>query len=117
MSPDRFRASSKPGTFCAGGRSTAHTNLPLNFIFAGGRKAPTYFPSYMKGFNSSTATPEERWAKARGVIVGTLTPVVVHQEAVAKLVDYQDILVSDTACFWQLVFGSGCTGRTIAAVS
>ncbi|GAQ91883.1 hypothetical protein KFL_008750020 [Klebsormidium nitens] len=60
---------------------------------AGGQKASTYFPSYVKGFNSSAATPEERWAKAQGVIVGTLPPVVVQQEAFAKLVDYQDILV------------------------
>jgi hypothetical protein len=65
----------------------------FDVVRAGGRKASTYFPSYEKGFNSSAATPQERWEKARGVIVGTLPPVVVHQEAFAKLVDYQDILV------------------------
>lgn len=84
---------------CSPGIETIITTVPgckdgpFDIVRAGGRKASTYFPSYEKGFNSSAASPQERWEKARGVIVGTLPPVVVHQEAFAKLVDYQDILV------------------------
>jgi hypothetical protein len=80
---------------------------------AGGRKASTYFPSYEKGFNSSAATPQERWEKARGVIVGTLPPVVVHQEAFAKLVDYQDILVRLSLPHYPLI----CTRNTFFSFS
>lgn len=54
--------------------------------------ASTYFPIYAEGFDNGTATSDARWANARGVIVGTLPPVV-HEEAFAKLADIEGILV------------------------
>lgn len=64
-------------------------------------------PIVCEGLQQQHGNPRGKVEQGAGVIVGTLPPVVVHQEAFAKLVDYQDILMSNLSvlatCVWLTV--------------